>query len=114
MQLPRAARKAGAAAVALSGAGPSLVAFAPNRHQHIARAMARAFKGAGLKVRTFILEIERQGARLHQPKEGVSSRCSKRTRRDHTRRSTTPTAIKPTQKPTQSPITPQFCRKHNV
>ena len=69
-----AARKAGAAAVALSGAGPSLVAFAPDRHQHIARAMARAFKGAGLKVRTFILEIERQGARLHQPKEGVSSR----------------------------------------
>ncbi len=69
-----AARKAGAAAVALSGAGPSLVAFAPDRHERIARAMARTFKGAGLTVRTFVLEIQNQGAQVLQPKEGVSWR----------------------------------------
>ncbi len=67
-----AARKAGAAAVALSGAGPSLVAFAPDRHERIARAMARTLKGAGLKVRTFVLDIETEGARVLQPKEGAS------------------------------------------
>jgi len=69
-----AARKAGAAAVAVSGAGPSLVAFAPDRHERIARAMARTFKGAGLKARTFLLDIETDGARILQPKEGASSR----------------------------------------
>jgi homoserine kinase len=69
-----AARKAGAAAVALSGAGPSLVAFAADRHERIAKAMARTFKGAGLEVRTFILDIETEGARVLQPKEGASSR----------------------------------------
>jgi homoserine kinase len=69
-----AARKAGASAVALSGAGPALVAFAPDRHERIARAMARTFKGAGLEVATYILEIDRQGARLPHPKGGASSR----------------------------------------
>jgi len=69
-----AARKAGAAAVALSGAGPSLVAFAPDHHERIARAMARTFRGAGLEVRTFVLDIETEGARVVQPKEGASSR----------------------------------------
>lgn len=59
-----AGRKAGAAAVALSGAGPSLVAFAPDRHQRIARAMARVFKKAGLQVRTYVLDVENQGARV--------------------------------------------------
>lgn len=56
-----AARKAGAAAVALSGAGPSIVAFAPSRHQRIARAMARTFEGARLAVKTFILDIDQRG-----------------------------------------------------
>ena len=69
-----AARKAGAAAVALSGAGPSLVAFAPDRHQRIAKAMTRTFKSAGLNVRTFVLDIEAEGARAVQPNEGASAR----------------------------------------
>jgi homoserine kinase len=59
-----AARKAGAAAVALSGAGPSLIAFAPAGHETIARAMAEAFEGAGLAARTFVLPIDRQGVRI--------------------------------------------------
>lgn len=69
-----AARKAGAAAVALSGAGPSLVAFAPDHHQRIVRAMTRSFRGAGLAVRTFVLNIDADGARVLQPKAGASSR----------------------------------------
>jgi homoserine kinase len=69
-----AARKAGAAGVALSGAGPAVVAFAPDRHERIARAMARTFKGAGLKVKTFVLKIDRHGSRSIQPKDKASSR----------------------------------------
>jgi homoserine kinase len=69
-----AARKAGAAGVALSGAGPAVVAFAPDRHERIARAMARTFKGAGLKVKTFVLKIDRHGSQSIQPKDKASSR----------------------------------------
>jgi shikimate kinase len=53
--------KAGAAAVTLAGAGPSLIAFAADRHEAIAEAMAEAFS---YPVRTFILNSEPQGARL--------------------------------------------------
>jgi homoserine kinase len=59
-----AARKAGAAAVALSGAGPSLVAFAPDRHWDIAGAMKAAFEAAGLACRTFVLPVDRQGVQV--------------------------------------------------
>jgi len=69
-----AARKAGAAAVAISGSGPAIVAFAPDRHERIARAMTRTFKGAGLKVKTFILDIDRQGTRVQQSKESAGAR----------------------------------------
>jgi homoserine kinase len=59
------ARKAGAVAVALSGAGPSLVAFAPDRHVEIAAAMKAAFEAhGGVTGRTFILPVDRQGVQV--------------------------------------------------
>ncbi len=60
----RAARQAGAAAVALSGAGPGLIAFSAQRAPAIASAMQRAFEAAGLRTRLFHLRIARQGARV--------------------------------------------------
>lgn len=59
-----AARKAGAAAIALSGAGPSLVAFAAEGHELIAKAMGAAIEKAGLAARTFVLPVDRQGVRV--------------------------------------------------
>lgn len=56
-----AARQAGAVAVALSGAGPSLVAFARDRHAHIAEAMQAAFRHHGLSSRVFVLPLAEEG-----------------------------------------------------
>ncbi|GMR10587.1 MAG: homoserine kinase [Anaerolineae bacterium] len=56
--------EAGAAAVTLAGAGPGLIAFAPDRHEAIAEAMAIAFRSHDLPVRKFVLDPESQGARL--------------------------------------------------
>ena len=58
------ARKAGAAAVALSGAGPSLIAFASGRHGEIASAMKTAFEASGAACRTFVLPVDQQGVQL--------------------------------------------------
>ncbi len=58
------ARKAGAGAVALSGAGPSLVAFASDKHWDIASAMKAAFEANGLACRTFVLPVDRQGVQV--------------------------------------------------
>jgi homoserine kinase len=58
------ARKAGAVAVALSGAGPSLVAFASSKHAEIADAMKAAFESKGLACRTFILPVDQQGVQI--------------------------------------------------
>jgi len=58
------ARKAGALAVALSGAGPSMVAFASARHAEIAAAMQAAFEVNGLRARTFVLPVDRQGVQI--------------------------------------------------
>jgi homoserine kinase len=60
----QAARKAGAAAVALSGAGPSLAAFAPDGHAEIAQAMQAAFEARGVKCRSFVLPVDREGAHV--------------------------------------------------
>lgn len=57
-----AARAAGAAGVALSGAGPSLIAFAPANHQAIATAAVAAFTAAGLKSRAWLLPVTASGA----------------------------------------------------
>jgi homoserine kinase len=56
--------EAGAAAVTLAGAGPGLIAFAADRHEAIAEAMAGIFSAQDLAVRTFILNSEPEGARL--------------------------------------------------
>jgi homoserine kinase len=61
-----AARRAGAAAVALSGAGPSLIAFSRDGNPEIGEAMRREFERAGLEARVFHLCISEQGARVHR------------------------------------------------
>ena len=58
-----AARSAGAA-VALSGAGPSLIAFSERRDPQIGAAMARAFQSAGLLSRIFQLSPSYEGAEV--------------------------------------------------
>lgn len=58
----RAGRAAGAAAIALSGAGPSVIAFAPDGHQQISAAMGRAFTTVGLNFRSWILSVRSQGS----------------------------------------------------
>jgi homoserine kinase len=62
-----AGMEAGAAAVTLAGAGPGLIAFAADRHQAIAEAMAEEFSSYDLPVRTFILNSEPEGARPLHP-----------------------------------------------
>ncbi len=59
-----AARKTGAAAVALSGAGPSLIAFAPAGHAAIADAMAQAFQSAGIPAEGKTLAVSPYGATI--------------------------------------------------
>lgn len=60
-----AARRSGAAAVALSGAGPSLIAFSSRRRPDIGEAMRQAFAQAGMSSRVFLLKISRRGAETH-------------------------------------------------
>ncbi len=57
----QSAQEAGASGVALSGAGPSLIAFAPNRHQEISAAAVRAFGRAGFSCRTWFLPVDTTG-----------------------------------------------------
>lgn len=56
-----AARAVGATAVTLSGAGPSVAAFAPANHAAIAQAIQSTFARAGLGSRSWILPVENQG-----------------------------------------------------
>lgn len=58
-----AARLAGARGVCLSGAGPSLLAFADSNFESIAQAMKDTFKQSGVPSRTLILEPSLVGAR---------------------------------------------------
>jgi homoserine kinase len=60
-----AGRQAGAAAVALSGAGPSLIAFSPKEDPFIGSAMKRAFEAAGLTARIFELGTSYEGAEVY-------------------------------------------------
>ncbi len=60
-----AAKRAGALAVALSGAGPSLIAFSAEPDRAIGEAMRRAFDAAGLQARIFQLEMSDHGAEVH-------------------------------------------------
>ena len=56
------AAKAKDAAVALSGAGPSLIAFSSTADTGIGESMKRAFKDAGLHARVFPLQVSEEGA----------------------------------------------------
>lgn len=55
------ARRAGAAAVTLSGDGPAMVAFAESNHRMIAAAMELAFENVGVPARTWIVPVDTQG-----------------------------------------------------
>lgn len=57
-----AAYDAGAAGVAMSGAGPSLIAFAENDHAAIATAAQAAFTEAGIPSRQWVLDVDTLGA----------------------------------------------------
>jgi homoserine kinase len=57
-----AMKRAGASAVALSGAGPSLIAFSSKRERSIGEAGRRAFAESGLRARFFELKISPDGA----------------------------------------------------
>ena len=59
-----AAHKAGAEAVALSGAGPSLIAFSSKAEAEIGESMKRAFEAAGLTARIFHLGVSGRGAEI--------------------------------------------------
>jgi homoserine kinase len=59
-----AGKEAGASAVALSGAGPSLIAFSSKAEAGIGEAMRRAFEVAGLKARIFQLRVSGRGAEI--------------------------------------------------
>jgi homoserine kinase len=66
----RAALGKGAVAVALSGAGPGLLAFTRNHHAAIGKAMQQAFAKEGLSARYWIIRACTSGIRI----EGVQSR----------------------------------------
>lgn len=59
------AMKADGAAVALSGAGPSLIAFTQTE-SNIGSAAKRAFEQAGLSARIFQLGVSGRGAEIHE------------------------------------------------
>ncbi|MBI1793103.1 MAG: homoserine kinase [Chloroflexi bacterium] len=63
-----AAKRAGAAAVALSGAGPSLIAFSAKQDAGIGKAMKLVFESFGLSARVFELEVSEEGARVESGK----------------------------------------------
>jgi homoserine kinase len=57
-----AAKQAGAAAAALSGAGPGVIAFSESGHSAIQCAMEEAAKNKGMEARGFVLRISNRGA----------------------------------------------------
>ncbi|CAG0957352.1 homoserine kinase [Anaerolineae bacterium] len=63
-ELCDAARKAGARGVALSGAGPSIIAFTDHADDDIARAMERAARKAGVEGKTHLVRVSAHGARV--------------------------------------------------
>lgn len=69
-----AARQAGASAVALSGAGPSLIAFSGQpADAQIGLAMQRAFERAGLRSRIFALNISQSGASVIEKQSQITA-----------------------------------------
>jgi homoserine kinase len=60
----KAAVDAGALGATISGAGPSLIAFAQKAPARIGEAMVEAFTKAGIKSRYQILKIDCDGAKV--------------------------------------------------
>lgn len=60
----QAARSAGAAAAALSGAGPSVIALGLEEMQAVAAAMQAAFTAAGVASRMFLTAVTNRGAEV--------------------------------------------------
>jgi homoserine kinase len=60
----QAALEAGAAGAALSGAGPSLLAFAPGKEAEVGQAMVQVFEHHGVASRWQRLAIDREGLRI--------------------------------------------------
>lgn len=58
----QAALEAGARGVALSGAGPSVIAFVEGADEHVARAMEWAFQWAGSDARSLMVDLASEGA----------------------------------------------------
>ena len=72
-----AAKKAGACGAALSGAGPCLVAFVPEKRnctEDVAHAMREAFRSHEIEARPLQLRLDTKGARvLHRRNANVKS-----------------------------------------
>lgn len=60
----QAARKNGAAAAVLSGAGPSVIAFGLEGLEQVAKTMQHSFKEAGQTSRIFITRVSKWGAQV--------------------------------------------------
>lgn len=58
----QAALDAGARGVALSGAGPSVIAFVEGADEHVTRAMEGAFQWAGSDARSLMVDLASEGA----------------------------------------------------
>jgi len=58
------AKIAGASGVAISGAGPSLLAFAPSGYEAIVEAVVTSFKKNGLACRSWILSVDTAGVKI--------------------------------------------------
>ncbi len=69
-----AARRVGALGTALSGGGPSVLAFAKNdKSGVVAEAMRGAFSGAGVACQVVSCRIEKQGARVVGARSGAGT-----------------------------------------
>jgi homoserine kinase len=64
LQALQAAYDAGASAVTISGAGPSLIAFTPGSPAKAAEAMGKAFREQGATARIFLLQTTSAGANV--------------------------------------------------
>ncbi len=60
----KAAKEAGALGVALSGAGPTLIAFCAGAEDDVARAMSQALSWSGVESRVMVLKPGLSGARI--------------------------------------------------
>ncbi len=59
-----AARSAGAHAAALSGSGPTIVAFATDNAEQVLEAMLESLRGVGVSCRGLVADMSAQGARI--------------------------------------------------